>query len=318
MSSIRNIVQLVESHLAGDHEKFVAIVRAIALDSELTGKRMMAMDLRRLVDGTGYDDEQPVEAKPLPESVSGMIEIVVAKRGLQDLVLGEALMDDLSRLVREGQNVARLAGLGLSPRRRVLLSGPPGTGKTATAEALAKALRLPLYMVRLDGIVKSYLGETAGNLRKIFDCVGSHRGVWFFDEIDALAADRAGGQDTGEIRRTVNSLLTMIDGVKVDGLLLAATNLPDIVDKAVLRRFDVHLRYGMPTAADVERIVGSHLRGVDVSGLDWAAIGAEVDGLGHSDVAICARNAVVDAVLDDRRVTTADMLREMRRRTTSA
>ncbi|WP_249364437.1 AAA family ATPase, partial [Pseudoalteromonas ruthenica] len=139
--------------------------------------------------------------------------------------------------------MAKLKNHGLSPRRKVLLVGPPGTGKTYTASVLAGELDYPLFQVRLDGVITKYLGESSAKLRQVFDAIREVRGVYFFDEFDALGSNRSAGNDVGEARRLLNSFLQMIEQDESNSLIICATNHIEILDHALFRRFDDVIKY---------------------------------------------------------------------------
>ncbi|EOZ7588119.1 AAA family ATPase [Enterobacter hormaechei] len=149
---------------------------------------------------------------------------------IADMVLNETVAAQLNRLVREQRMMTRIREHGLSPRRKVLLAGPPGTGKTLTASALARELGIPLFQVRFDALITKFMGETAARLRQVFDAMVDIRGVYFFDEFDAIGSQRGLTNDVGEIRRVLNSFLQMIEQDESNSVIVAATNYPEILD----------------------------------------------------------------------------------------
>ena len=177
---------------------------------------------------------------------------------LADVILPAIIEEELSQLVVETRAREKLEKKGLKPRRRVLLSGPPGTGKTLSASALAGELKYPLFAVMLHGVITKFMGETAQKLKAVFDAVKTTRGVYLFDEIDALAAARGGEGDVGEARRILNSFLQFLDEDTGPSIVIATTNLPGILDRAILRRFDLVLSYEMPDETAAKFHEGSH------------------------------------------------------------
>ncbi|MFI1373727.1 AAA family ATPase [Streptomyces longwoodensis] len=142
-------------------------------------------------------------------------------------------------MLHEQRQRARLERFGFTPVHRILLSGPPGTGKSMTAAALAGELKLPLFTIRLDGLISRFMGETAAKLRLVFDAVAQTRAVYLFDEFDALGAERAAGNDVGEARRILNSFLLFLDEAPSESLVVAGTNHHQLLDRALFRRFDM-------------------------------------------------------------------------------
>jgi AAA+ superfamily predicted ATPase len=168
------------------------------------------------------------------------------ERVLGDLVLPAIVSSACAELVEEQQRADLLRAHALEPRHRVLLCGPPGNGKTSLAEALAGELSLPLLVIRYDGVIGSYLGETAVRLARLMEHVRSRRCVVFFDEFDAIGKERGDEHETGEIKRVVSSLLLNIDALPPYVVVVAATNHAELLDRAVWRRFQLRLELPPP------------------------------------------------------------------------
>ena len=172
---------------------------------------------------------------------------VLPRRTLSSLILPSVVREACSELVEEHHRGDLLRSHGLEPRHRVLLSGPPGNGKTTLAEALAFELTVPLYVVRYESIIGSYLGETAVRLAKLFAQVRTERCVLFFDEFDVVGKERGDVHETGEIKRVVSSLLLQVDQLPSHVVVVAATNHSELLDRAAWRRFQVRLPLPVPT-----------------------------------------------------------------------
>ena len=180
---------------------------------------------------------------------------------LDDVVLDEQRCAQIKGLIREQARRDWLREHGRTPSRRVLFLGPPGSGKTMTAETLAVALKLPLLVIRLEALISRFMGETAAKLRLVFDETATRRGVYLFDEFDAVGGHRTASNDVGEMRRVLNSFLQfMEESNATDSLIAAATNHPDLLDRALLRRFDLVVQFEMPTDEQIRSIVRSYLR----------------------------------------------------------
>ncbi len=209
----------------------------------------------------------------------------------------------------------KLEAKGLKPRRRVLLSGPPGTGKTLSASALAGELQYPLFSVMLHGLITKFMGETAQKLKMIFDAVKTTRGIYLFDEIDALAAARGGENDVGEARRVLNSFLQFLDEDTGPSIVIATTNLPGILDRAVLRRFDLVLPYVMPDGPAIRQALERRLIGFSLARMGWKRVTDVATGLSTADVVAAAEDAARRAVLNDTdKIATQDLLDALERR----
>jgi SpoVK/Ycf46/Vps4 family AAA+-type ATPase len=235
------------------------------------------------------------------------------------MVLPDALAARLERILLEQRQQTRLREHGLRPRRKILLVGPPGSGKTMTAAALAGELHLPLATILLEGIITKFMGETATKLKLVFDSMTSMEGVYFFDEFDALGAKRTQSNDVGEIRRVLNTFLQLLEKDDSRGLIIAATNHPELLDKALFRRFDDVLEYALPEGEVLKRILRARLgRSADES-IDWDAVLNESRGLSQADVSRAANDALKHVLLHDRpHVTTRDLLAALDERIASS
>jgi SpoVK/Ycf46/Vps4 family AAA+-type ATPase len=185
----------------------------------------------------------------VPES----LELIDSPRTLADVCLRPTIRGDLELLIQEWKHRTSLQEKGLCPRRRLLFHGPPGCGKSLSAAALGRELGLPVYVVRFDGLIASLLGQTAVNLRTLFDHCSKHPLVLLIDEIDALGRHRGQRSDVGELDRVVISLMQELEHSHSDGLVIATCNLPDDLDAAVWRRFDAHLEFPLPLKAEILR-----------------------------------------------------------------
>lgn len=179
----------------------------------------------------------------------------VPERLLEDLLLPDSVATACGELVEEQRRADLLRSHSLEPRHRVLLAGPPGNGKTSLAEAIAGELLLPLLVVRYDGVIGSYLGETAVRLARLMETVRGRRCVVFFDEFDAIGKERGDEHETGEIKRAVSSLLLNIDALPSYVVVITATNHPELLDRAIWRRFQLRLELPAPDHADIAKFI---------------------------------------------------------------
>jgi SpoVK/Ycf46/Vps4 family AAA+-type ATPase len=214
------------------------------------------------------------------------------------MVLDEKLMEQLRRIVYEQRQRARLKDHGLTARRKLLLTGPPGSGKTMTASAMAGELGLPLFSVLLHGILTKFMGEAAAKLRLIFDAMSEMRGVYLFDEIDALGGKREADNDVGEARRILNSFLQFLEQDHSDALIVATTNHEALLDRALFRRFQAILKYQLPSADQTIAAMKMRLQGFEFSDVHWAKVAEEAQGLSQAEIMGAAEDAARTAILD--------------------
>ncbi|SKC53370.1 AAA family ATPase [Paraburkholderia hospita] len=188
----------------------------------------------------------------LPNGISELVFDVPTHRRLDDLVLSAHLKENIEEFIYEFSHSALLREHSVEPRHTLLLIGPPGNGKTSLAEVIAAELALPLLSVRYDAIVDSFLGETANRFRRLIDFVATNPSVLFFDEFDAVGKDRGDSQETGEIKRVVSSLLVQLDRLPSHSVVICATNHPELLDKAVWRRFEVRVEVPLPGESELK------------------------------------------------------------------
>ena len=216
MASAEQIKALLKSHIDGEDDRFFSVAMQVAAHEARFGHGKFAEELRAMIDeakgrrGAG----QPVPIGRPRGELANLLEASYSKARLGEMIMNDVLADQIRRVIREQRHAGRIVEHGLSPRRKLLLTGPPGTGKTMTASVLAGELGLPLFQVRLDGLITKYMGETAAKLRQIFDATSRTRGVYFFDEFDAIGSQRGIPNDVGEIRRVLNSFLQMMEQIR--------------------------------------------------------------------------------------------------------
>jgi SpoVK/Ycf46/Vps4 family AAA+-type ATPase len=318
VATVKQLIGLLKSHVEGNEERFFDLALQLASAEQQKGHTKLAEQLRQWVEAG--QSPKPSTSSPTPLAkpkgeLAAIIGTAYPETRLNDLILPDTISSELDQLVIEFRKRDILEQHGLTPRQRVLLAGPPGTGKTMSAAALAGELKLPLYSVLLHGLISKFMGETASKLNAIFEAVRSQRGVYLFDEIDALAATRDSDNDVGEARRTLNSFLQFMEEDTGPSLIVATTNLPRILDKAILRRFDLVLMYELPSAEAMQKAMSRRLIGFDISNVDWDGVVQQAHGLSSSDVIQAAMDAARRAVLDSKTsIVSADLLRSIGRR----
>jgi SpoVK/Ycf46/Vps4 family AAA+-type ATPase len=303
MASAQQLIGLVKSHAEGNEERFFDLAMQLAAAEAQKGHKRLAEQLRQWAEAsrTPSKDSRP---KPTPLAsprgdLAALLSANYPTTRLADVILPAHLGAELSHVVTETRMKEQLEERGLRPRRRLLFAGPPGTGKTMSAAALAGELRFPLFTVLLHGLITKFMGETAQKLRMIFDSVRISRGVYLFDEIDALAATRTSQNDVGEARRILNSFLQFLDEDTGPSLVVATTNLPQILDRAILRRFDLVLPFELPAGQAIEKAMRRRLIGFNVDRINWSEVAHYAVGLSTSDVVAASEDAARKAVLEN-------------------
>lgn len=261
------LVTLVKASATGDRKVIRSTVEAMIAEEKARQHNGLAERLTHALNapqGLNHAGSPGpvVLAGPVPKGRDYLSEIV-PRRQLADLVLTDEARSAISDLVEEQTRADILRAHGVEPRHRMMLVGPPGNGKTSLAEALAEALGVGFFVVRYELLIGSYLGETASRLRRILDYARTTPCVLFFDEFDAIGKERGDTHETGEIKRVVSSLLMQIDDLPSYTVLVAATNHPELLDRAAWRRFQLRLDLPPPTAADVARYVQTFFRNFD-------------------------------------------------------
>ena len=309
MATSRQLLGMVQSHVAGDGARFLSIAEQIALEAEKAGRGKFAEDLQKAV--TAARAEQRVSAVQIARprgDLAELLDVTYPSVGLADVVLRPDLREGVEQIVDEHERRAELEAYHLKPRRKLLFVGPPGTGKSMTAHGIATELGLPLFTVQLDGVITKYMGASASKLRLIFDSMTGVRGVYFFDEIDAIAASRAAENDIGEARRLLNSFLQLVDRDDSHSIIIAATNHSSLLDRAVFRRFDGAFHYEFPTGEEARQVLRNILVAFKNQEIDWNLIDDRAQGLSQADLAAAAVGAARKAVLENDGWLTTDEL----------
>ena len=256
------LLNLARSGSKGDVTLFKRTLEAIIAEERAKNHHILADRL------AGYlADTQPPNAGshvPLVEGLRDLFYEVVPAKSMDDLILPPIVSQACNELIEEYQRSDLLRSYNLEPRHMVLLIGPPGNGKTALTEAAANALMLPLIVVRYEGVIGSYLGETANRVARLLDYVRTRKCLLFLDEFDTLAKERGDIHDTGEIKRVVSSLLLQLERLPSHALVFTATNHPELLDRAVWRRFQLRLQLPPPTRRQLEQWFERHAKLIDI------------------------------------------------------
>jgi SpoVK/Ycf46/Vps4 family AAA+-type ATPase len=247
-----------------------------------------------------------------PDRDAALVDVVRPQRSRDDLVVSDDARARLDRVVQEFAAKDTLARHGLAPKARLLFVGPPGCGKTLCAETLAAELGLDLLRARFDGIVSSYLGETANNLRRVFGYASQQQAVLFFDEFDALGKRRDDPQEVGELKRVVSSFLQILDAHPRDKLVIAATNHEGMLDDALWRRFDEILYFGRPNLDQIAQLMELRLRAVRKRSVDVRAFSERMLGLSYADAErVCLEATKAMLLAGHKEMTTGSLEHEL-------
>jgi SpoVK/Ycf46/Vps4 family AAA+-type ATPase len=252
----------------GRDEEFRAVAEQIISEEEKKNNRVLAKSLRKTLENAANPRATARGLAPLipfPDAARDFVERIEPQHTKNELVLSAENVRIFLGLIREYRRADDVHRHGLSVRSKLLFCGPPGCGKTISAEVFAAEVGLPLFTVKLDRLISSYLGETASNVRKIFEFARTQPCVLFLDEFDALARARDEAGDHNELRRVVNSLLLFIDRIRPKGFLIAATNLDESLDPAVWRRFDEVVWFDRPDRNAVARYLKLKFRNAKLS-----------------------------------------------------
>ena len=305
MASGDQLKALVKSHLEGDDQQFFSVAMQVAAHEAKMGHGKLAEELRALIDeakrrrGVG----QPVPISRPRGELANLLAVSYPKARLGEMILDDKLAQQIQRVIREQRHAVRILEHGLSPRRKLLLVGPPGTGKTMTASVLAGELGIPLFQIRLDGLITKYMGETAAKLRQVFEATDHTRGVYFFDEFDAIGSQRGLANDVGEIRRVLNSFLQMIEQDRSHSLIVAATNHAEILDRALFRRFDDVLHYDLPDESQIGALLKARLSRFADKDVSWDLLAKDALGLNYAEVTRAADEVLKAALIEEHECT---------------
>jgi SpoVK/Ycf46/Vps4 family AAA+-type ATPase len=318
MASADHLRALLRAHLEGDQQRFFSIAMQVAAHEARLGHGQLAEDLRALIDDAkrrpmlaSHADQVAVPISRPRGDLAALLAMSLPKARLSDMVLDDNLAEHLKRVIREQRHAPQILEHGLNPRRKLLLIGSPGTGKTMTASVLAGELGIPLLQVRLDGLLTKFMGETASKLRQVFEATAQTRGVYFFDEFDAIGSQRGLTNDVGEIRRVLNSFLQMIEEDRSHSLILAATNHPEILDYALLRRFDDVLHYALPDTKQLAALLKARLAQMAAKNVRWSNVAKLAVGLSYAEVNRAAEDAQKEALIARRTLIDTDDIRRM-------
>lgn len=307
MATAEQIKSLLQSHYKNDNERFTSIALQVAAHEARQGHLSIAKDIKALVDRSKTDGFKVIRINP---DLSDLVLVYYPENKLNELILSDDVNGKLKRIIKEYKQRDKIQKFGLQNRRKVLLSGLPGTGKTATASAISGELKIPLYVIMMDKLMTKYMGETALKLRQIFDMMISRRGVYLFDEFDAIGAERGRDNEVGEMRRVLNSFLQFIEQDSSESIIFGATNNIRILDSALFRRFDDIINYTLPERKDIEELIKLKLNNY----LGKFSLETVIDnalGLSHAEITNACNDSLKEIILTDKNIITQKLLIQM-------
>lgn len=314
MSTARHILALLKSHVEGEEQQFYSAALQMAAHEARQGHSKLAQEIRELIDqAKARKSVIEKQSDPIPlvqpkGDLANLVSVRYPDTRLSDMILTSDLDFRLRRVLTEQRQGKRLREHNLMPRRKLLLVGPPGSGKTMTAEALAGELKLPLFTTLYDSLLGKFMGETASRLKLIFEAMIITKGVYFFDEFDAIGTQRHNSNDVGEIRRILNSFLMFLENDRGNSLILAATNHPQLLDKALFRRFDDVIKYKFPDDNIIRELIESRLITFKIGWQDWSEIIDRANGLTQAEIVRATEEAAKQAVLSRSRKVSENSL----------
>ncbi len=303
MPSGKILRQLIKAGSSGDIVSFKQASETVIREERQKQHHLLANDLERILYGD-FGRQGAVSnrlSEHIPTDSERGLQLLFVKepgRNLDEVVLSQENRNTLEDILEQHHRVDVLKSYGLRPADKILFYGPPGCGKTLTAEVLALELERPLAMVRMDSVVSSYLGETAANLRKVFDFIDSAPMVALFDEFDALGKEREDRSEHGELKRVVNAVLQMLDAYQGKSLIIAATNHEQMLDSAIWRRFEEVLTFDPPTREELLQLLQIKLRGVrrDFEAADEQVLSLFAE-MTHAEVERVLRRSIKEMIL---------------------
>lgn len=311
MATANQLKTLIKSHFEENNEKFNTVALQIAAHEAKLGHSNLANDIKQIIDN---GKKTSPTLKPLNSELQGLVLEVESDKKLSDLIVPSEIKDRINRVIREFTHRNKLLSHNLENRRKILFSGPPGTGKTMSASIIANELHLPIYVILMDKVVTKYMGETSAKLRQIFDLIVDRPAVYLFDEFDAIGSQRGKDNDVGEMRRVLNSFLQFLERDNSESLIIAATNNLGMLDQALFRRFDDVIHYNLPSDEEKIQLLKSRL-GKNVTSKDMKILLPMLENLSHAEINQACLDAIKESVLSNTDISLSLIEKTIKERT---
>lgn len=304
MAAAEQIKTLIKSYANGDDMRFYATAMQIAASEAKRGHLTLADEIKKLIDSAKSGKTKftgiikPLHEGAAQKELNDLLELVHPEVKLSNMILAPKIFKSLSRILNEQAKTELLKHHNLSPRKKLLFTGPPGSGKTMSASALASELGVPLFIIRLDGLISKYMGESIAKLRLIFNAMHQFRAVYLFDEFDSIGTTRTSANEVGEIKRVLNTFLLQIEKDDSSSLIIAATNIPEFLDTALFRRFDDIVVYSLPELPQIKELYFKRLAELNLANyFNLDKIIKESIGLSYSDISRVCEDLAKDILV---------------------
>lgn len=310
MATADQIKSLVKAYVEQDNDKFKTVVLQIAAHEARLGHSSIAQDLKKMMDSVGKKRTGIIKMNV----ANPMLQYSSPEVRLKELIVSETINEKINRIITEYRNRKKLYSFGLSNRRKILVEGAPGTGKTMTAAVIANELNIPLYTVQVDKLVTKFMGETSSRLRQIFDSMETMPGVYLFDEFDAIGADRSFDNEVGEMRRILNAFLQFIEQDISDSIIIAATNNQRMLDQALFRRFDDVLHYELPGENEIRKLFECKFEAFEKKIRITNEIIDSANGLSQAEISKVCNDVIKESILFDNEINSSGIISLLRER----
>lgn len=318
MATADQILSLIRNHLNNDDTQFRKVALQISAVEARSGHAIVARTIQELLNHkkTSLGTVRLVSKN---KDIDDLLLQVDTYDDMTSLVLSQELKEKLDRVIKEYLKKETLSKYGLANRRKLLLYGASGTGKTMTASALAKEFNLPFFVVRTEKVVTKFMGETGQKLGRIFDFINEVPAVYLFDEFDAIGSQRGMDNEVGEQRRILNTFLQLLEREDSDSFIIAATNSIESIDKAMFRRFDDVIEYKLPDREQRLALLREYL--YTAKDLDFSSAEPLFDGMSHAEIKMVCSDIFKESLLNDRKIdlplvqTIVNMRQQLNRQT---
>ncbi len=302
MANADQILSLIRSHIEKDENQFLKIALQISAVEAKAGHAVLARSIQDLVNQKKSFRLASLPKQPFTQAVSSEFLLPIYEDStLSDLILESSSLEQIKRIIIEFKRRTQLRQHNLDNRKRILLYGPSGTGKTMTASVISNEIGLNLYLVRSEKLITKFMGETSQNLAQVFDFITNVPAIYLFDEFDTLGTQRGNDNEVGEQRRILNTFLQLLDRGAEESIVLAATNNIDAIDKALFRRFDDVIRYQLPTLNEIKKYLKEQF--CQYKNLSIHKIARLLEDMSFGEIKIVCSEVLKESILYDAEIT---------------